>query len=103
MVHFLSWKIFAAPVYNQVNQEQQAFVQETLEVRVVEETIEALPQERVQQHTALQIVHEPVPQIQEQSAVTRLVNSQFLIAAVEASQIVDSFFSLGRVLPHPPK
>ena len=48
-----------------------------------------LPQERVLQHAALQIVHVPVPQTQEQSAVT--VNSQFPITAVEASQVVDSY------------
>ena len=53
------------------------------------ELLEVLLQERVQQHTAKQIVHVPVPQIQEQSAVT--VNSQFPITAVEASQVVDSY------------
>ena len=48
-----------------------------------------LPQECVQLHTATQTVHVPVPQIQEQSAVT--VNSQFPITAVEASQVGGSF------------
>ena len=97
---------FATRMYNQVHQEQivatvqqQAIVQEIPEVQVVEriqeqfvETIEALPQEQVQQHTAIQIVHVPVPQIQEQSAITGLVNSQFPITAVEASQVVGWFF-----------
>ena len=50
-----------------------------------------LPHERTQQHTAIQIVHVPVPQIQKQSAVTDLLNSQFSITAVEASQVVGSF------------
>ena len=36
-------------------------------------------------------VHVPVPQILEQSAVTSLVNEQFLITAFEVSQVVDSF------------
>ena len=44
------------------------------------ETIGVLPQERVLQHAALQIVHVSVPQTQEQSAVT--VNSQFPLTAV---------------------
>ena len=96
---------FAAPVYNQVHQEQidatvqpRVIVQEIPEVQVVEriqekivEPIEVLPQERAQQHTATQIVHVPVPQIQEQSAVTGLVNLQIPITAVEASQVVGSF------------
>ena len=51
---------------------------------------EVLLQEHVQQHTAIQIVHVPVPQIQEQSAVSDLV------ASVEASQVVDSCPRLGR-------
>ena len=67
----------------------QPQVVERIQEQLVE-TIEVLPQERVQLHTAPQIVHEPVPQIQEQSAVTGLVNSQFPITAVEASQVVDS-------------
>ena len=95
----------AARMYNQVHQEQivatvqqRAVVQEIPEVQVVVriqeqivETIEVLPQERVQHHTATQIVHVPVPQIQEQSAVSSLVNSQFPITVVEASQVVGSF------------
>ena len=47
--------------------------QEIPEVQVVEriqehivEPIEVLPQEREQQHSAIQIMHVPVPQIQEQ-------------------------------------
>ena len=43
----------------------------------------------MQLRTAIQIVHVPVPQIQEQSAVT--VNSQLPITAVEASQLADSY------------
>ena len=80
-----------APVYNQVNQEQivtavqaQAIVQKIPEVQVVERIqeqivvpIEVLPHEHAQQHTAIHIVHVPVPQIQEQNAVTGSVNSQF--------------------------
>ena len=52
------------------------------------EPIKVLPQERVQQHTALQIVHVPVPQIQEQPAVPDLVT------CVEASQVVGSLLPL---------
>ena len=73
----------------------QVVVQEILEVLFVEwiqehfvETIEVIPQERVKQRTAKQIVHWPIPQIQEQSAVTDLVNPQISITAVEASQVV---------------
>ena len=76
----------------------QAIVQEIPEVPVVEwiqeqivETIEVLPQERVKQHTAKQFVHVPVPQIQEQSAVTDLVNPQISITTDGALQVIDSF------------
>ena len=68
---------FAAPMYNQVHQEQivttvqpHAIFQETPGVQVVErileqivESIEVLPHERAIQRTAKQIVHVPVPQI----------------------------------------
>ena len=99
-------------MYNQVHQEQigawettqsivqiptvqeQVIVQVIPQVPVVErilkqivEPIEVLPQERVQQHTLIKIAHVPVPQIQEQSAVTGLVNSQFPITAVEAAEV----------------
>ena len=73
--------------------QEQVIVQEIPQVLVVDwtpeqnfEPIEVLPQERVQQHTAIQIVHVPVPQNQEQSAVFGLVNSQFPVTSVEASQ-----------------
>ena len=93
----------AAREYNQVHQEQivptvqpHVTFQEIPEVQVVEqiqeqivEPIEVLPQERVQLHTAIQIMDVPVLHIQEQSAGT--VNSQFPITAVEASQVVDSY------------
>ena len=46
-----------------------------------------LPHERVQQHTALQIVHMPVPQIQKLSAVPDLVNPQISTTSLEASQV----------------
>ena len=103
---------FAAPVYGQVHQEQiiaenvvenpavqeQVIAQEIPQVPIVDwipeqivETTGVPPQERVELHTAKQIVHVPVPQIQEQSAVTGLVNSQIPITAVEASQVSDSF------------
>ena len=62
----------------------------------IAETIDVLPQERVKHCTAQQIVHMPVPQIQEQSADTGLVNPQFATFAVEAPQVVDSFSSIGR-------
>ena len=52
------------------------------------EPIEVLPHKLVQQHTAKQIMHVPVPQIREQSAVTGLATSQFLVTTVE---VVDSF------------
>ena len=55
------------------------------------EPIEVLPHERVIQRTSKQIVHVPVPQIQEQSIVTGLMNPQFSTSAVEAPQVVDSF------------
>ena len=42
-------------------------------------------------HTAKQIVHVPVPQIQEQSAVTSLISPQISFTAVEAPQVVGSF------------
>ena len=61
---------------------------ERIQEQIVEPT-EVLPQERVQLHAATQIMHVPVPQIQEQSPV--IVNSQFPITAVEASQVVDSY------------
>ena len=65
---------FAATMYNQVHQEQivatvqpHVTIQEPPQVPVGEwiqehivETIEVLPQERVDQHTAKQIVHVPV-------------------------------------------
>ena len=95
----LPFEEFTAPVYNQVHQEQivagettqniveipivqeQVIVHEIPQFPVVDwtpeqivETIGVLPQERVQQHTAIQIVHVPVPQSQEQSAVTILIN-----------------------------
>ena len=74
----------AAHKYNQVHQQQivatvqpHAIFQEISEVQVVErmqqqivEPVEVLPQERVQQHTAVQIMHVPVPQFQWQRAVT---------------------------------
>jgi len=96
---------FAAPVYNQVHQEQiiataqaQVINQETPQVPFVEWTqeqlvviIEVRAQERVEQHTAKQIVHVPISQIQEQSAVTGFVNPQFLNIAVETLQVVGSF------------
>ena len=96
---------FAAPMYNQVHQEQvvttvqpHAIFEETPEVQVVErilehivEPIEVLPHERVIQRTFKQILHVPVPQIQEQSVVTGLMNPQFSTSAVEALQVVDSF------------
>ena len=44
-----------SPVYNQVHQEQIAAEQESFE--------------RVQQHTVEQIIHVPIPQIQEQIVV----------------------------------
>ena len=100
-------------MYNQVHQEQivagettpniveipivqeQVIVQEIHQVPTMDwtpeqivETIGVLPQERVLQHAAVQTVHVPVRQTQEQSAVP--VNSQFSITAVEASQVVDS-------------
>ena len=94
---------FAAPVYNQVHQEQivatvqpRVIVQEIPELPVVEwiqeqvaETIDVIPQEDVKQHPTNCAL--PVSQIQEQSAVTGSVNSQFPITAVEASQVVGSF------------
>ena len=65
----------------------QVIFQEIPQVQVVEriqepivEPIEVLPHERVQQFTAEQRVHMPVPQTQEQSAVT------------DAVEVVDSFF-----------
>ena len=92
----------AAHIYNQVHQEQivatvqpQAIVQEIPQLPVVEriqqqivEPIEVLLHDRVQQFTAEQIVHMPVPQTQEQSAVTDLVNPPISVTAVE---VVDSF------------
>ena len=45
-----------------------------------------LPHERVTQRTSTQNVYVPVPQVQEQSAIT-----QFSTSAVEAPQVVDSF------------
>ena len=106
---------FDAPVYNQIHQEQivagetthntvespavqeRVIVQEIPQLPFVERiqeqvvvTIEVLPHERVQQHTAKQIVHVPVIQIQEQSAVTGLVNPQMPITTVETSQVVGS-------------
>ena len=94
---------FAAPMYNQVHQGQtvatmrpHVIIQEPPQVPVGEwsqeqfvETIEVLPQERVDQHTAKQIVHVPIHQIQEQSA--DLVTPQFRITAVEASEVIGSF------------
>ena len=85
-------------MYNQVHQGQivatvqpHVIFQEIPEVQVVERIQEQIvapidvhPQERVHLHTA-QVMHVPVPQIQEQRAVTGLVTS------VEASQVVDSF------------
>ena len=64
------------------------------------ETIEVIPQERVNLRTARQLVHVPVSQIQEQSAVTDLVNPQMSTTAVEPSQVVGSFLSR-KILPHP--
>ena len=49
------------------------------------EPIEVLPHELVQQHTAKEIMHVPVPQIQEQSAVTGLATSQFLVTTLNTS------------------
>ena len=76
----------------------QAIAQQIPEVPVVEwiqeqivETIEVIPQERVKQRTTQQKVYVPVSQIQEQSAVTGLVNPQISITAVEGSQVVGSF------------
>ena len=101
---------FASPVYNQVHQErivtvettqniveipavqEQVIVQEIPQLpRRIVETIEVLPQERVELHTATQIVHVPVSQIQEQSAVTSLINPQISFTTVEAPQVVGSF------------
>ena len=101
---------FVAPEYNQVHQEQivagettenrvkipavqeQVIFRGVPQVPIVEriqeqivEPIEVLPHERVQQHTTKQIVHVPVTQIQEQSAVTGLVNPQIPITTVETS------------------
>ena len=83
--------------------QQQTIAQEIPELQVVEriqeqivEIIEVLPQERVQQHTTIQTVHVPVPQIQEQSAVTGLVNSQFLLLLLRLHRSLVRF-SLGRV------
>ena len=102
------------PMYNQVHQGQtvatvqphvtlqeppQVPVGEWIQEQIVE-TIEVLPQERVDQHTAKQIVHVPIHQIQEQS--TDLVTPQFRTSAVKASQVVGSFLSR-KSLPHPPK
>jgi len=71
------------------------FFQEIPQVQVVEriqeqivDPIEVLPHERVQQFTTKQIVHMPVPQTQEESAVTDLMNPPISITAVE---VVDSF------------
>ena len=101
---------FDAPVYNQIHQEQidagmttqhrsenpavqdQVIVQEILEVvqrtqeRILDH-IEVLPLERVQQHTAKQIVHVPVSHIQEQSAVHDSVNPQISTTSFGALQV----------------
>ena len=76
----------------------EAVVQEIPEVLVVEriqeqivEPIEVIPQERVKPRTAKQIVHVPLTQIQEQSAVTGLVKPRISFSALEASQVVGSF------------
>ena len=101
---------FDAPVYNRIHQEQigagmttqhrienpavqdQVIVQEIPEVvdRIQErilDLIEVLPHERVQQHTASQIVHMPVPQIQKLSAVPDLMNPQISTTSLVASQV----------------
>ena len=77
--------------------QEQVIVQEIPQVSIVEriqeqivEPIEVLPHERVTQRTFNQIVHVPVPQVQEQS-VTGLVNPKFSTSAVEAPQVVNSF------------
>ena len=101
---------FDAPVYKQIHQEQivagmttqhrienpavqdQVIVQEIPEVvegiqeRILD-PIEVLPHEHVQQQSALQIVHMPVPQIQKSSAVPDLVNPQSSTTSLEASQV----------------
>ena len=58
--------------------QEQVIVQEFPRVPTVDwipeqivETIGVLPQERVLQHAALQIVHVPVPETQEHGAVPR--------------------------------
>ena len=97
---------FVVPVFNQIHREQivagettqntvenpavqeQVIVQEIppiverIQERIVE-PIEVLPHERVQQFTAEQIMHMPVPQTQEQSAITDLVNPPISLAADE--------------------
>ena len=97
---------FDVPVYNQIHREQivagemnqntfenpavqeQVIVQEipTIVERIQErivEPIEVLPHERAQQFTAEPVMHMPVPQTQEQSAVTDLVNLSISIAVDE--------------------
>ena len=105
---------FAAPMYNQVHQGQtvatvqsHVIIREPPQVPVGEwiqeqfvETIEVLPQERVDQHTAKQIVHVPIHQSQEQSA--DVVTPQFRITA-EASKVIGSFSLSRKSFPNPPK
>ena len=104
LIHFLSRKILPHPCTTKsirnrsLHQHRRKVLFRKLPVPVLEwiqelvvETIDVLPQERVEQHTAKQIVHVPISQIQEQSAVTGLVNLQFPITAVQASQVVGSF------------
>ena len=101
---------FTAPVYNQVHQEQivagemtqniveNPAVQEWVIVQEIPpvferiqernvEPIEVRSHERVQKFTAEQIMHMPVPQTQEQSAVTDLVNPPI---SITADEVVDS-------------
>ena len=100
LVPFLSRKILAHPCTNKPirNRSLQQYSRmllfrkflkfwlgEWIQEQIVE-TIEVLPQER-----AKQIVHVPIPKIQEQSAVTGSVNPQFPVTAVDASQVVGSF------------
>ena len=76
LVLFLSVDETASPVYNQVFQEQIAAEQESVE--------------RVQQHTVEQIVHVPIPQIQEQIEESVQVIPRELLSERIEEQIVDN-------------
>ena len=69
-------------VQDQVIVQDVPGVVERIQERILD-PIEVFPLERVQHHTSLQIMHMPVPQTQEQSAVTDLVNPPISIAADE--------------------